>query len=160
MRKILVIHRRVTGGVEDCHGEAAWWGHYTPNKCKRRFVLLFCLFISIIFFIGDLEFDGEEWGFLLVFGEWAEEWRGLLGLHRSILYRSVFFWKIRGLLFSVYWTFFPGGLASYNFFFFFFQILVQNFFGLFFYLIVFLILTRVFLFFLKGKQIKKINYYI
>ena len=91
MRKILVIHRRVTGGVEDCHGEAAWWGHYTPNKCKRRFVLLFCLFISIIFFIGDLEFDGEEWGFLLVFGEWAEEWRGLLGLHRSILYRSVFF---------------------------------------------------------------------
>ena len=151
MRKILVIHRRVTGGVEDCHGEAAWWGHYTPNKCKRRFVLLFCLFISIIFFIGDLEFDGEEWGFLLVFGEWAEEWRGLLGLHRSILYRSVFFfWKIRGLLFSVYWTFFPGGLASYNFFFFFFQILVQNFFGLFFYLIVFLILTRVFLFFFKG----------
>ena len=61
-----------------------------------------------------------------------------------------FFWKIRGLLFSVYWTFFPGGLASYNFFFFFFQILVQNFFGLFFYLIVFLILTRVFLFFFKG----------
>ena len=123
MRKILVINRRATGGVEDCHGEAAWWGHYTPNKCKRRFVLLFCLFISIIFFIGDLEFDGEEWGFLLVFGEWAEEWRGLLGLHRSILYRSVFFfffWKIRGLLFSVYWTFFPGGLAIYNFFFFFF----------------------------------------
>ena len=67
MRKIPVIHRRATGGVEDCHGEAVWWGHYTPNKCKRRFVLLFCLFISIILFIGDLEFDGEEWGFLLVF---------------------------------------------------------------------------------------------
>ena len=23
------------------------WGHYTPSKCKRRFVLLFCLFISV-----------------------------------------------------------------------------------------------------------------
>ena len=73
------------------HGEAAWWGHYTPSKCKRRFVLLFCLFINIIFFIGDLELDREEWGFLLVFEGWVEEWMGLLGLHRSILYRSVFF---------------------------------------------------------------------
>ena len=82
-------------------GEAAWWGHYTPSKCKRRFVLLFCLFINIIFFIGDLELDREEWGFLLVFEGWVEEWMGLLGLHRS-----VFFWKIRGFLFSVYWAFF------------------------------------------------------
>ena len=109
MRKIQVIHRKATGGVEDCHGEAAWWGHYTPSKCKRRFVLLFCLFISIIFFIGDLEFDGEEWGFLLVFGGWVEVWMGLLGLLRSVLYRSVFFFflgKIRGFLFSVYWAFF------------------------------------------------------
>ena len=43
MRKITVIHRRATSGE------------------------------GIIFFIGDLEFDGEEWGFLLVFGGWAEE---------------------------------------------------------------------------------------
>ena len=82
MRKILVINRKATGGVEGYHGEAAWWGHYTPSKCKRRFVLFFYLFIGIILFIGDLEFDEEEWGFLLVFEGWAEEWMGLLGLHR------------------------------------------------------------------------------
>ena len=113
MRKIPVIHRRATGGVEDCHGEAAWWGHYTPSKCKRRFILLFCLLISIIFFIGDLEFDGEEWGFLLVFGGWAEEWMGLLGLHRSVLYRSVFFffWENPWVsVFSILGIFFLVGL--------------------------------------------------
>ena len=136
MRKILVIHRRVTGGVEDCHGEAAWWGHYTPNKCKRRFVLLFCLFISIIFFIGDLEFDGEEWGFLLVFGEWAEEWRGLLGLHRSILYRSVFFFfffgKSVGFCFQYIGHFFLVGLPVTIFFFFFFSDFSSKFFWAFF----------------------------
>ena len=113
MRKIPVIHRRATGGVEDCHGEAAWWGHYTPNKCKRRFILLFCLLISIIFFIGDLEFDGEEWGFLLLFGGWAEEWMGLLGLHWSVLYRSVFFffWENPWVsVFSILGIFFLVGL--------------------------------------------------
>ena len=29
--------------------------------------------LVLFFFIGDLEFDGEERGFLLVFGGWAEE---------------------------------------------------------------------------------------
>ena len=114
MRKIPVIHRRATGGVEDCHGEALWWGHYTPSKCKRRFILLFCLLISIIFFIGDLEFDGEEWGFLLVFGGWAEEWMGLLGLHRSVLYWSVFFFffgeNMWVSVFSILGIFFLVGL--------------------------------------------------
>ena len=38
---------------------------------------------------------------------------GLLGLHRS-----VFFWKIHGFLFSVYWAFFfTGGFACKKFFF-------------------------------------------
>ena len=72
-----------------------------------------------------------------------------------------FFGKSVGFCFQYIGHFFLVGLpVTIFFFFFFFQILVQNFFGLFFYLIVFLILTRVFLFFLKGKQIKKINYYI
>ena len=135
MRKIPVIHRRATGGVEDCHGEALWWGHYTPSKCKRRFALLFCLFISIIFFIGDLEFDGEEWGFLLVFGGWAEEWTGLLGLHRSVLYRSVFFfWKSWVSVFSILGFFLSWWACLLDFFFFFPDFSSKNFLGFFFFL--------------------------
>ena len=140
MRKIPVIHRKATGGVEDCHGEAAWWGHYTPSKCKRRFVLLFCLFISIIFFIGDLEFDGEEWGFLLVFGGWAEEWTGLLGLHRSFLYRSVFFFFLENLWVSIFsilgFFFLVGCLLQLIFFFFFFSDFSSKIFLGFFYLFI------------------------
>ena len=130
MRKIPVIHRRATSSVEDCHGEAAWWGHYTPSKCKRRFVLLFCLFISIIFFIGDFEFDGEEWGFLLVFGGWDEEWMGLLGLHRS-----VFFFFLENPWVSVFSIlgFFSWWAYLLQFYLFiYFHILVQNFFWTFF----------------------------
>ena len=35
----------------------------------------------------------------------------------SLVPISLFFWRIRGFLFSIYWAFFPSELACYNFFF-------------------------------------------